>query len=88
MTKLFSHLEDVEETVRFATSSGLTGLSLTLVELHNVEHSGITLAFRTPGKFFFNQNQYLYFFHEKPFVVITENGEPKHCGCRTRTTCT
>ena len=53
MTQLFALFEDEEETVRFTTSSGLTGVSLTLIELHSVEQRGIAVAFRTPGKFFF-----------------------------------
>lgn len=57
MIHLFTLFEDEEETVRFTTSSGLTGVSLTLIELHSVEQRGIAVAFRTPGKFFFNQKR-------------------------------
>lgn len=57
MIHLFTLFEDEEETVRFTTSSGLTGVSLTLIELHSVEQRGIAIAFRTPGKFFFNQKR-------------------------------
>ena len=53
MIHLFTLLEDEEETVRFTTSSGLTGVSLTLIELHSVEQRGIAVGFRTPGNFFF-----------------------------------
>ena len=57
MTQLFALFEDEEETVRFTTSSGLSGVSLTLTELYSVEQRGVALAFRTPGKFFFNQKR-------------------------------
>ena len=57
MFQQFGFLEYVEESVRITTTIGLAGVSLKLIELHSVEQRGVALAFRTPGKFFFNQKR-------------------------------
>ena len=50
MTQNFSLLKVLEET------TGLSDVSLKLIELHVVEQSDVTLAIRTPGIFFLIKN--------------------------------